>query len=368
MISPINLPIDDISSVEPSFVYTYLENNGWQEESKLDDRAVIFTIQKNHKKYSLLLPLDKKIPDFYSRMYDVLRTLEVIEDKSKIEILRMLKNTHQVALDKQTEIISLKFKFVYDQYKKQFSAKKMGVILVSLQNLLNAVGNHETGKDSERGSISEEILEKTEISVFETFQGSFGIKLAFSGLTDQLNLLERPLAERVSEKFLKLIELSNSPDKEKLKRVLLSLKKRTASQYRKFLAELTRAESNFYIDWGSVNPEAGGHACLTFDNTVQTVDFINKMEIEDPEEFTIRGELLSASQSSNSLEILNLGDGKKYTGKILDPILTNANVELTIKHFYIVTFQQVSSINSATGEEKIERKVIDIKYMDETTK
>lgn len=367
MISTLSLPIDEINYLDPNYVYTYLENSGWQEESKIDDRAVILTIYKNSKKYSLLLPIDKTVPDFYSRMYDVLRTLEVVESKSKEEILKYLKTPHQIAIEQQTEIISLRFQFIYDEHRQQFSAKKMGVVLVSLQNLFDSVGQLESGKEAIKGKISDDILEKTEISVFETFKGSFGVNLAFSRLTQQLNLLERPLQEIVSQQFLELIKLSNSPDKENLKQMLLRLKKRTASTYRKFLAELLRADSNFYIDWGSVNPEAGGHAVLTFENTVNTIDFINKMEVEDPEEFTITGELLSASKNRNFLEILSLDDGEVYKGEILESVLMSSNTDLTIGHLYIVVFQQITSINPATGEEKIERKVIDIKYMNETS-
>lgn len=283
MISSIDLTFDDINFVDPSYVYTYLENNGWQQESKLDDRAVIFTVYKNQEKYSILLPIDKQIPDFCSRMYDVLRTLEFIEGKSKVEILKLLKTPHQVALEQQTEIISLRFQVINDDHKTHFSARKMGVILVSLQDLLNAIGQSETGQDNIRGRIPQEILEKTEISVFEIFQGSFGLKLAFARLNPKLDLLDKPLPEIVSNRILELIQLSNSPDKENLKQMLLHLKRKTASKYRKFLAELIRAESNFYIDWGSINPEAGGQAYLSYENTINTVEFINKMETEDTE-------------------------------------------------------------------------------------
>lgn len=367
MISSIDLTFDDINSVDPSYVYTYLENSGWQKESKLDDRAVIFTSYKNQEKYLILLPIDKEIPDFCSRMYDVLRTLELIEGKSKVEILKLLKTPHQIALEQQTEIISLRFQFIDDEHKKQFSAKKMGVVLVSLQDLLNAVGQSETetGQDSVRGRIPQEISEKTEISVFETFQGSFGLKLAFARLNQQLNLLEKPLPEIVSNRILELIRLSNSPDKENLKQMLLHLKRRTASRYRKFLAELIRAESNFYIDWGSINPEAGGQAYLSYENTINTVEFINKMETEDPEQFKIQGELLAASKSRrNYLEIESLADREKYSGDILESAIMD--IELTIGHFYEVTFEELTSINPATGEEKIERKVIDIKFINDS--
>jgi hypothetical protein len=73
----------DWNSLEPQRIYEYLENYGWEEERKLDDMAAILSINKNDKKYSILLPLDKEISDFTSRMYDVFRTLEVVEERPK---------------------------------------------------------------------------------------------------------------------------------------------------------------------------------------------------------------------------------------------------------------------------------------------
>lgn len=365
-----NLTVDNINSIDPSYVYTYLENSGWQEEQKIDERAIIFTIYKNNKKYSLLLPLDQEIPDFNSRMYDLFRVLEFIENRTKDEILKCFENPHQIALQQQTEILSLRFQFIYDKYQKRLSAKKMGVVLVSLQDLFDAFGELEAGKEviSAKGRISKEILEKTEMSVLETFKGSFGVKLAFSKLNQQLSLLERPLAERVSQKFIELINLSNNLDKENLKHMLLQLKKRTASRYRKFLAELIRAESNFYIDWGSVNPESGGRGYLSYENTVHTIEFINKMETENPEQITVCGELLLACKSKrNYLEISSIEDGTEYKGDISDSVLRNTNIELTIGHLYRVVFEELTSINPATGEEKIERNVINIEYIGSTT-
>ncbi|MGK7886627.1 MAG: hypothetical protein AB4057_18625 [Crocosphaera sp.] len=193
------------------------------------------------------------------------------------------------------------------------------------------------------------------------------MRLAFARLNQQLNFLENPLPERISQKFLELIELSNSPDKENLKQMLLKLKKKIASRYRKFLAELNRDQSNFYIDWGSLNPEGGGHAYLSHENIVNTIDFINKMETEHPKEIVVKGKLLSASKSNRHyVEILSEDNQEKYRGDILESALkkeNNEDIELTIDHEYKVTFEEVTLIHPATGEEKIERTVVKIQPM-----
>lgn len=178
----------------------------------------------------------------------------------------------------------------------------------------------------------------------------------------QLNFLERPLAERVTETFIELIHLSNTVDKGRLKEYLLRLRRRSASRYRKFLMSLINSQANFYFDWGSVNPDKGGRAALDFENVINTIDFINKMEVEEPCEYIINGELIAANKNTHNLEIEDFQDSKKYVGKANDNIINNQNIELIIGRLYSARIQEISSINPATGEEKTEYTIIDLSY------
>ncbi|MBE9197756.1 MULTISPECIES: hypothetical protein [unclassified Nodularia (in: cyanobacteria)] len=360
-----NLPkeyLATLESIEPISVVEYLANNGWIEETKIDSRASIWTKTKNHKKFSILLPLDTNLPDFDDRIYEVFKTLEFFEQRPLSEIINVVRNVKDIAIEKQREILILKFKFLYEESKKQIPAKKIGTVLTSLQELFDAVGQSESGIISENGRIKKEITEKTEISVFETFQGSFGIKLALAPHPQQLNLLEPPLAERVTETFIQLIKFSNTVDKGMLKEYLNRLKKRSASRYRKFLMSLINSEANLYFNWGSVNPQKGDRAVLDFENVIATIDFINKMEVEEPSEYTINGQLIAANKNTNNLEIEAFEDQKRYIGKANSNIVNNKDVELTIGRLYSATIQEISSINPATGEEKTEYTIIDLLY------
>lgn len=364
-----NYKIIDYDSIEPREVYSYLENNGWSEARKIDDRASILTIDKNNKQYSILLPLDKEIPDFASRMYDVLKTLEFIEARPKTEIIKAFKNTKDIALEKNCEILSLRLKSKDQPEKHELSAKTMGMLLTSTQDLLDAVGHSEKGYESNQGKIPQEILEQTELSVFNTFKGSFGIQLSLPQKIEKFSLSEQPLYEKVVEIFLELVKLSNEIEKEELKQLLLKIKRRASARYCDFLSSLIASESDLYIDWGSVNPDAGGYAFLSYDSTIKTVDFINKMKLEDlepePEKYKVIGKLLSADILRKTIKIKQLENGKleknkTFDGKILESILDNQNIELTLGKIYSVNFQETTSINPATGEEKIERTAISI--------
>ncbi|MDY7015118.1 MAG: hypothetical protein SVX43_16285, partial [Cyanobacteriota bacterium] len=204
--------IYNFSAVEPSYMYRYLQDNGWREESKIDDRASILTLTLENRKFSTLLPLKKDIPDFESRMYDVFKVLEVAEKRPRSEILKGLVDSGAIAIKKDREVLSLRFKFIDSTNQYQFSARKLGMILTSLQDLCDAVGRAEIGNDSILKKFKKEITDKTELSVFETFKGSFGVKLALAPNVniEQLRFLESSLAERVASKFLELIRQSDN--------------------------------------------------------------------------------------------------------------------------------------------------------------
>lgn len=355
-----NNEIIEFNYLDPLSVYNYLQDNGWKEEDKLGTKASILAISKNQKQYSVLLPLEKELADFASRMYDVFRVLEVVEERPKSEIIAGLKNPQQVAIQKKCEILSLRFKFIFEEYKRELSAKQMGNILISLQDFFDAVGQYELTKTYTKGKIAKGILDQTELSIFETFQGSFGIKLTMAE-NGQLNLLERPLPERIAQIFLELLRLSNQLDKGKLKQTLLRIKRRAASKYRYFLFYLAPIESDLNFDWGSLNENAGGHVILAYDDILKTIDFINKMEEEEPEEYEIYGRLSLADKKTKKLTIEELDSNKLYSGTISKESwdnLENQGIELTIDNLYSARFQEVTLVNPATEEEKIERTII----------
>ena len=348
----------DWESLDIDTLYDYLINQGWQEERKLNNIASVLFIIQNNKKYCVILPLDKEVADFESRMYDLFKTLAVVEKRPTSAILEYFKSARQIALEKNCEVLSIRFQYIEDLHRQQFPVKQMGNVLASLQDVFNALGQAlDSKQNSNRGRISKEILEKTEILIFDTFQGSFGVKLALESKLEQLDLIDKPLREKVIDKFLKLTQFSDSSDKEKLQALLKTLNRRTASKYREFLLHIITSQSDLSIEWGSINSQAGGKANLSYSQTVNTVECINKMEVESPEEYTIEGELLSANKPRKTILIEGIEEKKKYYLQIPGDIWHDPNIDLTIGNFYSVTFLEIISINPATSEEKIERTV-----------
>jgi hypothetical protein len=58
-----------------------------------------------------------------------------------------------------------------------------------------------------------------------------------------------------------------------------------------------------------------------------------------------------------------LKEGKKYLGEIAESLAANKEVDLTIGRLYSAKIQEITSINPATGEEKIERTVTELSYL-----
>lgn len=348
----------DFNSLEPQAVYNYLEENRWREERKIDTRASILTTAKNDKKYSILLPLDREIPNFASLMYDVFTVLEAVENRSRSQIITALINSDEIAREKQCEIISLKLKFI-EEDRRQLPAKKMGAFLTNLQKVFDAVGESVAGVNSDGYRTIKKVLKKTELSVFETFQGSFGIKLALPPNSDRLS--EKPLAERVAATFLDLVRASSLPDKEHLNELLLKLDKKAASNYRQFLVSLNSLKADLDIEWGSVNPNSGGRSSLSNNCIQTTVKHIKSWGDSKHKIIRTEGTLLIANLTRKTVKIKDAETGKTYLAKFDEKLLNDPKIDLTIGQRYSATLEEITSINPATGTELT---VLEIAYLD----
>lgn len=76
-------------AVAPTSVMAYLRARGWQQRPSYTDRATIWTLadEEAQDAYEILLPLSKDVRDFRSRMAEVMRTLEVAEQRSAAQII-----------------------------------------------------------------------------------------------------------------------------------------------------------------------------------------------------------------------------------------------------------------------------------------
>jgi hypothetical protein len=75
--------------VAPTSVMAYLRARGWQQRPSYTERATIWTLadEEDQDAYEILLPLSKDVRDFRLRMAEVLRTLEVAEQRPAAQII-----------------------------------------------------------------------------------------------------------------------------------------------------------------------------------------------------------------------------------------------------------------------------------------
>lgn len=79
-----------LSNIEPAQVTKYLQQQGWQKIS--DDQVVSIWnyVKDNQEKFEILLPLQPEISGFSLRIYELLQTLEIVEQRSQLNIINDL--------------------------------------------------------------------------------------------------------------------------------------------------------------------------------------------------------------------------------------------------------------------------------------
>jgi len=370
--------IDIFNFVKTLKVIEHLQENGWHEERKIGDKGAIwFFITKEGKRAEVLLPLRESLIDYASRMDDVFRVLALVEQRSQSEIFNDLVDVTAIATDKGREVLNLRFNFDSDVTggsEVEASAKHLGVILESLQNLFDSIAQVKAGRPSPFGKVAKEITDQARLSILGTFKGSFGVRLAiapnvnFRAEQQQLSLTDtlgnesfgQPLGELVIDEFFKVLEQSHDRNFERLSDRLTNLQRRTASNYRRFLESLSDADANLAIEWGSLNRDRGGSVAITAEDAITTIDEIIKLEADTPQEYRIIGELLAASKTRKRFEIREMQDDICFSGKISDEILDDKNIELTIGKLYRATYREKIAVSAITGEGKVERVLIAI--------
>lgn len=73
--------------IQPEALGKYLAAREWSNLRPFGEFGTIYKRTKGARKYELLVPLTREIEDFPERVFDILRTLEVVEERSQIEIL-----------------------------------------------------------------------------------------------------------------------------------------------------------------------------------------------------------------------------------------------------------------------------------------
>jgi hypothetical protein len=357
------ISLEKFHSLEPQTVANYLRDSRWHETEVEENHHAIWKLNHlNKTEYFVLLPLNVEIPDFPSRMYDLVRTLASIEKRSEDELFNDLDSAARIAQEQRREILNLHLYFPSDQSRPEAPARKLGCLLTALQDTLDAIGQFEMGGIKPMGRVPQEITNQTNLDVIGLFKRTFGIRLGTVPL-GQLNLFEVPLAETVMDYFLTL--LNSSQNEPQLRELMVRFQPRVLSRYRRFLLALADIEVSLRIEWGSQNPEKGRTAELSSVEVLQAINICDEVEMIPSEELEIFGELIAVNSEQKTFKIRDRNDRSVYFGKISDEVF-ESNVDLVVvkpPKLYKAMIQQALE-EKTTGEVISKNKLIHLESLE----
>src|SRR5438132_9251957 len=77
-----------LSSVQSALLASYLRSRGWRPGPRVRDLATAWShTLPDGESIEVLVPLDRRAADFAHRIGEVLRALEIVEQRSQLEVL-----------------------------------------------------------------------------------------------------------------------------------------------------------------------------------------------------------------------------------------------------------------------------------------
>jgi hypothetical protein len=261
---------------------------------------------------------------------------------------------NRIAVERNREVLNLTFNFS-PLYSTEAPIVNLGIILQSLQSLIDSIGYIKTGHQQVPGKIPLKIIKQTELAMVGTFSGSFGIEIIASSPND---LFGESLVRKAIEEFVALIKIGNKI--EPLRERLRGLRSRSISRYHHLLKGLVAAETGMGIEWGSSKTDGGGSANLPLETAKATVAILDQITTEFPVEYEIRGELIGKNKRTATYQIKDIRDNQKYSGKVLKEARQDiAKARLTGR--YVAIIREKIEVSSITGHEKIEHELVSLK-------
>jgi len=268
-----------------------------------------------------------------------------------------VKEVARLAIQIKREVLNLTLNFP-TIHRTEAPVANLGMILQSLQYLINAIGQGKTGQRTTLGRIPKKVIEQTQLSVAGTFAGSFGVELVASS---QADLFGDSLAGDAIEEFIQLVNIGSKA--EELRECLLKLQSRSASRYRDLLQSLIDSGTGIRLNWGSPKPNRSGFAELSLFAAKAIISIINQIQSEAPEEYEITGELVGANKRTKTYEIRDLNTNTKYSGRILDEAMPDVAIA-TLGQIYVAVIREVVEILPMTGEEKVKHQLVSLNLLE----
>ncbi|QSJ17567.1 hypothetical protein JYQ62_01420 [Nostoc sp. UHCC 0702] len=265
-------------------------------------------------------------------------------------------NIETISQQKRREIID----FVLEFSEKEIAEAPvgdLGLILYSLQETLDAIGQIKLGK-SESHIIQPEVKQKTQVVMSGIFSGSFGMRLEGTVYEeDTLGLGESFLGQCLKE-FIQLINLGANA--EELPAKLNILKKKTAFKYTEFLDALTRIGiSKLHIDWASPDRKVQTGE-IELKTVFDAIDVIKHTKLRAETEIYVNVKLTQISYSSRTITLQEEGSKKKYKCFIADSAMKDVDT-ISRTLVYEASIQDYVILSPVVDKEKHEYELLSLK-------
>lgn len=362
--APDNLDVESIATISPEKIAMYLKYKRWQKEKEVEGVASIWSYITTDKRVSVLLPLDKSFADFEIKIEELIAVLVKIERRPETEILKALQSTSIIARQKNREIIDLKLQFS-ETDKHEVLVREIGTVLKSLQDFFSSIGNLKSKTIREKKQKAN-IKAELQLSLLDTFHGSFGIRIGLAKLKYKYKQLELfddvPITEGTAEDFMNLMKASGSNNPEKLRREIEKFRGEPSIKFKTLIKSLMELESDLVLEWGSVNPEKGAIAELPLHKIVEAFEIIRKVELEVPFTYEVVGRLIvggvGEKKDKRIFFLIDEKNNKEYKGHISPGLISSLNNYIELDQIYRATIEETSGLNPTTGEEIIIYKLI----------
>lgn len=285
------------------------------------------------------------IPDAYLPPSDFMMNLPT-------QTLPLLSDSIQ-ARSIQSKRVLLNFHLNYpNNLRTEAPIDNFGKILISTQEVMNALGQAKRERATKRGYIPRDITARNSFLLSELGGGSFEFELASEEFVNLLD--ESELTDSVDE-LAQLIQIGTDADK--LKDRLSTLKIRVASKYHDFLESIAEKSTSTIVKWASPVQGKSGEARISKLHAQIAAESIAKISEETIKEFEIIGQLVGANSDQKTFEIKS--GNEKYSGKVEQSqinILSGAVIDETYK----ALIRKKDTIKVMTGDETTEYLLIGI--------
>jgi hypothetical protein len=250
------------------------------------------------------------------------------------------------AISSQRETYNLHL-YPKNDHLPEINSRKLGRIMVTTQDLLDALGQACENQQTITGAIPAAILDQTRINTCQIFNGSFGMQFKAEKISD---LFGNSLISDALQQLSNL--LSTEDDEDRISNILHTLKNRVASKYRRFLKELLELNTSLTFDWGSPN-ESRGTTFFMKDTVIsKAFAIVDKVDIEMSEEVFITGRLKGMNVKTKHYHIETIENNEKYSGRVIDTAIPEVE-HATINNIYRAKLKKVIETKSSSGGERI---------------